>query len=468
METVTRKLYYRNLNSKGLYVYPCDKLISLPEDTLRLLYSPMARKGMWIEQATAIALEMEQPVSKDIQKAVDELRDFTPLKEQADKVKEVKDYPLLTVLLNQTCNLACSYCYSAKGRSNDKLSLDKLKNTIDYFIEKKENNNKPLSISYMGGGEPLLSWDLIKESVPYAKEQAGKNNQQIDFTIITNGTIMQDKMIEFIREHTINISISFEIIKEVQNRQRGMYYQVVKTIHKLIDNGIIPQINSTITPANVGRMVEMYEILDKDYPQITNMMFEPVTSAGLFKKKEKLEQFLKEYTENFLTIDTEARKQGKSLTSFPYLRTVYPTERACPGEFCVTPTGEITGCYCISSPRDPGYNQSIYGRVAEYVDTEEKITIKNGKFKELVHNDNVYTRKKCEDCVVKWNCGGGCFYLRNCYSEEYQEVFCDFTRDFVQKIVLSRYKRLYEKQCGVAPADNRKQIKTNAVVLNQG
>lgn len=427
---------YPYLNAKGLYIYPCDSLP--PENDLRLLYSPMTRKAAWIDKETAGNLESGKKVDEQLQGIVEELSNFIPLKDRKEKVHQAEDYPMLTVLPNQKCNLNCSYCYSANGRSNEELNLEKLKIAIDFFIDKKEHN-KPLSISFMGGGEPMMSWHLVKKGILYTLEKAKLANKSIQFTIITNGTIMSNEMLQFIHCNQINISISFEIIEEIQNKQRGKYNEVIATIGKLITKGIIPQINSTITPVNIDRMEEMYDLLDSQFPKISNMMFEPVTSVALFPNADELDVFLKKYADSFLKIDSKARQKNKSLTSFPYLRTVFPTERACAGEFCLTADGKISGCYCISTPNDPGYAKSIYGEVSEKEDN--KVHIQRDTFKNLME-DNVYTKKKCENCIVKWNCGGGCFYLRQCYPEEYQEVFCNFIKYFVQKVILNRFERI--------------------------
>ena len=438
---------YKNLNKRGLYAYPCEKLF--PESDLRLLYSPMTRKAVWINKEIAKEMEFGRTIDQKLQDIVNELTDFIPLIERREKVQIAEDYTLLTVLPNQKCNLNCSYCYSSGGRSNTELSFEKLKITIDHFIENKEHN-KPLSISFMGGGEPMMSWDLVREGIQYALKKAGLHKKRIDFTIITNGTIMTDEMMIFISDNNINISISFEIIEDIQNKQRGKYMEVIETLNKLIQRKIIPQINATITPENVDRMEEMYNLLESNFPEISKMMFEPVIDVHSFQKANDLAVFLKKYADNFLLLYWHARQESKSLTSFPYLRTVFPVERSCPGEFCLTADGKISGCYCISTENDPGYANCIYGEVSE---KESKVNIRRGRFKNLIE-DNVYSKKKCEDCIVKWNCGGGCFYLRNCYPDDFQEVFCDFTRYFAQKVVLQRFEWLYQKQYGNHPKDD--------------
>jgi radical SAM protein with 4Fe4S-binding SPASM domain len=305
---------------------------------------------------------------------------------------------------------------------------------------------------------------LVSESILYAKKKALSQNKRLDFTIITNGTIMTKSIIDFIKEYKINISISFEVIEEIQNKQRGQYDRVVSTLQNLLVHGVIPQINSTITPDNVERMSEMYDLLDMNFPEIRNMMFEPVTASELFPEDKDLACFLKTYTQNFLVVDAKAREKGRSLTSFPYLRTVYPTERACAGEFCLTAEGKLSGCYCITAPVDTVYEKCLYGEVSAD-DESEKILINKPVFEKLL-NENVYSKKMCEDCCVKWNCGGGCFYLFNTYPQTHQDVFCEFTREYVQKIILNRFERLYKKRFGVIPIENKEEIKKNLTILS--
>lgn len=424
--------------NKDIYIYPDNN--GTGKNQLCLLYSPMLRKAAWIRR-----VNFEE--NTELQKIADELSQFIPLKDRTNKVKTPEDYPLLTILPNQKCNLRCSYCYSAAGRSNLESDIETLKRAIDFFIRSKKHNDKPLTISFMGGGEPLLSWGLLKESIIYAGQQAADENKRIDFTIITNGTIMTDEILNFIADNRINISISFEIIEEIQNQQRGYCRQVVDTIYKLIQKGITPQINATITPANVRRQVEMAEIAVDKFSQIKNMMFEPVIAASLFTNVTEMTQFYADYTDNFLKALQFLRKKGKSLTSFPYLRTVFPTERACMGELCLTPEGMITGCYCISSKCDAGYEKSVYGEAGQ-----AGLAYDKHKFDALIA-DNVYAYKPCEDCCVKWNCGGGCMHHRIQYGALFENVVCEFIRDFVQKIITDHFRFRFKQEYGILPEE---------------
>lgn len=418
---------------KDIYLYSSG--------SLRMLYSPMLRKAVWLKNS-------ELPDSPEIQNIIDKLQLFTPLKEQKNKVQQPEDYPLLTVLPNQKCNLRCVYCYSAAGRNNEELDINILKRTIDFFIgSKPEGFSKPLSVSFMGGGEPLLSWDTVKQSIVYARETANKRHLTLDFTVITNGTVLNDGMLDFFCKNNVNVSVSFEIIEEIQNLQRGNYLTVVKHLKRLVDNGITPQINVTVTPANVERQTEMIEIMEAQFPTVTNMMFEPVIAPELFADESEMAQFYDRYTANFISALQRFRQNGKSLTSFPYLRTVFPVERSCMGELCLAPNGDIVCCYCITSPTDTYYSKVVYGKV-----NESGVEFDRKKFDTLLA-DNVYMRPECMDCEVKWNCGGGCLYHRFQYKKSFDSVVCNFIRNFVKTAITERFRFRYIQQWGTTPED---------------
>ena len=367
------------------------------------------------------------------------LVDYVPLAQQ-HKVREPKDYTLLTVLPNNMCNFSCSYCYSAKGRNNDQLSQPSLRIAIDYFFASKSDNfTRPLTISFMGGGEPMLSWNVVKYGVLYARGIAQNKGYKLNIRIITNGSILKDEHLQFIKEQDIDISVSYEIIPEIQELQRKHYAIVSSNINRLIDHGIPVQLNATITPLNVDRITEMIEIINRDYPAVRNIMFEPVVSEEMFEIPDDMHLFYQRYLDGFIKGRVLADGYNIALTSFAYLRTIFPLERACPGEFCVTANGDITGCYCVDSDRFPLFKQTKYGSI-----NDSEIVFDKNQFENLM-GYNVYSKDECQDCEVRWNCGGGCFHQYNTYSKPYRDEVCQFTKNFVKHIVEYKVNKVLQR-----------------------
>lgn len=394
-----------------------------------ILHSPLARKQKKLSAEVFDSiryLEMAPDCMKD-------LTDYIPFEERPHVVTP-EDYTLLTVLPNNRCNFSCSYCYSAGCRNSVELQFDKLQKSIDFFIESKRTRpaRRNLTISFMGGGEPMLSWSIVSRAIEYAESKSRTEDMKISFRIITNGSLINDEKIEFIKKHNIGLSVSFEVLEDIQNLQRKNHGLVDTNLRRLLFEGVDVQLNVTVTPHNVMRMAETYHVIRTRYPQVRHAMFEPVTAQEMFPTPEDMADFYRQYIKGFLQIHNQGAKDGVDITSFPYLRTVFPLKRACPGEFCITAEGNLTGCYCVSMPGHPLFLQTQYGDVDN---TQVKIDLV--KFNNLLSN-NVNSRPECAKCEARWNCGGGCFHLFSLYSKEYQEVVCDFTRAFVREIV--KYK----------------------------
>lgn len=371
------------------------------------------------------------------------LSSYVPLSEQR-KVRAPKDYTLLTVLPNNVCNFACSYCYSAQGRNGSQITEDKLLPAIDYFFDSKESGyDRPLTISFMGGGEPLLSWELVKKGAEYALQKAHERGLRLNLRIITNGSIVDNEKIAFLKANKVEISVSFEILREIQNMQRKNYELVFSNIKTFLQEGIDVQINSTITPHNVDKMREMIEELHSQFPEIRNAMFEPVVAQNMFSTPAEMHTFYERYIEEFVNSRKLANEYGIGLTSFAYLRTIFPLERACPGELCITADGDFTGCYCVATDKEPLFKLTKYGTVKNGI-----VLFDEKQYKWLL-DQNVYSKSECTDCEVKWNCGGGCFHQYRSYSEEYREEVCRFTRKFVEEIVKYKVERFMKSQVSV-------------------
>lgn len=404
------------------------------DDEYVIMYSPIARKYA-VASEEHIADFLKNGGNADVFRP---LAEYVPLDRQ-NKVRAPRDYTLLTVLPNNVCNFNCSYCYSAAGRNQSVLDVEKLRRAVDFFIDSKpEGFSKPLTISFMGGGEPMLSWNVVRQGIEYAQGRAASKGLKLNLRVITNGSILNEGIIDFLKSENVEVSVSFEILEDIQNQQRKHYNLVKDNIRRLIASGIPVQINSTITPSNVMRMEEMMDVLISEFPQVSNAMFEPVTAQGLFPSPDHMRKFYQAYIDGFIAVREKGDRAGVQITSFAYLRTIFPLERACPGEFCITADGFITGCYCVATDSEPLIAHTKYGEASE---TDVKFDME--RYENLL-SANVYSKGICRDCEVKWNCGGGCFHQFHSYTQEYCDEVCRFTKDFVSALV--RYK--VRKQIG--------------------
>ena len=140
----------------------------------------------------------------------------------------------VTIVTTLNCNFNCPYCFETHngGKINLKLQ-DKIFELIKNML--KVCGSKKLHISWYGG-EPLLAIDVIenlsKKFIQYTKE----NNIEYDASIITNGYLLNQKIIDLLENYKVNnMQITLDGLKENHNKTRCLA-NGEPTFDKLIDN----------------------------------------------------------------------------------------------------------------------------------------------------------------------------------------------------------------------------------------
>lgn len=166
---------------------------------------------------------------------------ITPPKIEMEELKN-----LFFQLSTKTCNLKCKNCYIQKNpykNEDDFISLDKIKQTLLSVKNKKIKLNS----IYLTGGEPLLHPDFNQILRMCLKVS--------NTTILTNGTMINDKKARFLKKIDDESSfetiyrISIDSIDEIENdnlRGRGTFRKALSAINSLIKyefNPIISVVN---------------------------------------------------------------------------------------------------------------------------------------------------------------------------------------------------------------------------------
>lgn len=157
--------------------------------------------------------------------------------------------------ITDTCNLKCLHCIKASGPSNrNKLTIKQI-NRI--FSQLNEAGCQSIILT---GGEPLLHpdfWEILETA-------AGMfNSVYID----TNGTLLTERNVKRILDYkNIKVQISLEGTKEINDkiRGKGSFIMTVKGIKRLVKNGLVPVIATTINNYN-------YQSLEKTHRLLNNL-----------------------------------------------------------------------------------------------------------------------------------------------------------------------------------------------------
>ena len=419
------------------------------QEDVWLVLSPLANalllaKGDVVQQLDSLLWQDNSgSVNHQLTTAAAALSRITPAGDRIARISAPQDLQKLSILPTQACNLSCSYCYAAGGRSAERLGWEKLSGTLDYFIDAGRLKSRYLTISFIGGGEPMLEWELVKKGIEYAGKRAAEQGFRVDITLITNGTMMNDEMAGFLKAQGVLPNISFDILEDVQQKQRGHFEKVMATLDCLIRNGHQPSVNATITPENVERMDQMAGLMFRRFPAVKSMIFEPVVDPHTFATAQELRGFYAKYTREIFRVRQMAREKGCIIECRILNNVGEILDRGCPPKLTLTPRGDLTICYCVSSPLEKSFEKRVYGRV----DDQGNLSFDQEKFSAICSED-VYSFAKCDHCFARWYCAGGCMCPNDLYDEDRLEVLCDFTRELVARELTGRVQRRHFRDKG--------------------
>jgi uncharacterized protein len=92
---------------------------------------------------------------------------------------------------------------------------------VERLIEEWSGDAKEISITLFGG-EPFLNWSVLKGIVEWAKEVAHKSGKYVSFSATTNGTLLNDERVRFLKDHQVLVMLSMDGLPEVHDRHRRM------------------------------------------------------------------------------------------------------------------------------------------------------------------------------------------------------------------------------------------------------
>jgi uncharacterized protein len=121
-----------------------------------------------------------------------------------------------TLFLTTACNLRCDYCYVQKQGAS--MPEDRLQKAIDFAFRVAG----PVDRIDFGlfGGEPLLEWELAQRAVALIEQRTKYSENDVRVSLVTNGTLLDDEMLRFIRDHRLILQVSIDGIPTVQDVHR--------------------------------------------------------------------------------------------------------------------------------------------------------------------------------------------------------------------------------------------------------
>ena len=164
----------------------------------------------------------------------------------------------LDIAITNRCNLRCLYCYHFGGAGEVKGDLPK----EEWFQFFEELNRSAVMNVALAGGEPFIRKDL-KELI----ESVVANRMR--YSILTNGTLVTEKMASFIagtkRCNSVQVSIDGST-PDVHDscRGKGNFVRAVEGAKRLIASGVNTTVRVTIHRNNVADLDNIARLLLED------------------------------------------------------------------------------------------------------------------------------------------------------------------------------------------------------------
>lgn len=171
----------------------------------------------------------------------------------------------IMLVTNMSCNLCCSYCFENDKCRDEKLDINEdAQGVLDYIKYKMKNDDYQFIDITFTGGEPLLNIRFIEEITNRLCSEF--SSDELCFSIITNGTLLNKKSLDFFNQHKFGIQISFDGNKEFHDNERrniagiGSYDRLQIIIKRIVNNFIDIRLalRVNVTSLNYNSIEELF------------------------------------------------------------------------------------------------------------------------------------------------------------------------------------------------------------------
>jgi len=355
-------------------------------------------------------------------------------------------------IMTDKCNFNCSYCFIQKeqqkskkpfiGNMSKKTALASLDLYLN-FIDDGETDDDKIIIFY--GGEPLINFETIKTVVDkvFKLRESGELTTKFEMAVITNGSLLNDQNIQYLKEHNVGIGISVDGDELVTNSNRK-YNDGSSTYHDIMDGINLCKkhkcddfsLSVTISEECLNNFDSTMSFIEKNVNS-KNIGFNILMNTGeniendeyAVKASEFLIKAFKRFRENGIYEDRMMRKVKAFVDGKVHLFDCAATGA---NQFVIAPDGQIGICHGFLGTKtffsDNVFNQSFSPE-------------KNEDFCEWAKRTPVNI-PECLECEAIGICGGGCPFNSYQASKNIWELdrrFCTHTKTTMKWLIWDLY-----------------------------
>jgi len=157
--------------------------------------------------------------------------------------------------VTERCNLQCKHCY-VNDHNSDELDTNEVINIVTHLAEVLKRWGRPGSVS-LTGGEPFIRSDLKDIVTSFRNYKQFKN-----ISVLTNGILISDDVIEFLIENDCSIQVSIDGLTKEQHdeiRGKGNFNKTISSLKKLSESGIYTTVHFVVHKLNYPTNINQLE-----------------------------------------------------------------------------------------------------------------------------------------------------------------------------------------------------------------
>ena len=325
-------------------------------------------------------------------------------------LNEVCNLHIMYLIVTTNCNLGCKYCYIENNICNnfreENMSVKTAKLAIDRYIEHLHETGLKKAEIILYGGEPFVNWKTVKEIVLYTRTL----DVDIEVSIVTNGTLIDEEKIEFIITNNVKIGISLDGPKEINDTNRiyrsnssSVYDSVMNAVNLLNARCVDFGLSITISEQFLQYKKEIISWL-KEFP-VNGIFYNLYHFSTLVNNwKEIYEDSSDFLIDSFIELNKHRGLiEGRQYRKFESISEGKFKFSDCAAVGCnqitVRPNGDMSICHCYSKT-----DKYIIGNVYSMTFKE---ALKSDEAEFWKYRSPIYN-EECLKCEGLFLCGGGC------------------------------------------------------------
>jgi uncharacterized protein len=178
-------------------------------------------------------------------------------------------FHLLAKPTGATCNLDCAYCFFLSKEmlypgSRFRMADAMLERYIQQLLE--AHQTPQVQVAWQGGEPTLMGLDFFQRSIELV-ERYRKPGTTVEYTIQTNGTLLDDDWAAFFKQHNFLVGISIDGPRAMHDAYRvdkggqPTFDKVIRGLGFLQKHGVETNTLTTLHHANADHPAEVYRFL---------------------------------------------------------------------------------------------------------------------------------------------------------------------------------------------------------------